>query len=364
MRTTLRVLALAGTAALVAAPARADQARVIDDAGRVLTVGNFGVVAVDGGLTLRMPDGDILSWELRDQDRLVGYGIVPGAEALGEDLSPSLSRDPASHELWLVWSRRAEAGAPAQIVSVRFVGDAPDASSFTVLAAGPGDQLDPSVIHDNDGYGFVTWVDAGEDRTVKVLGISPAGSPMGVQDLSTGHSRQNSSPRLGVDPHGELFAAFVGTDLGTGSNALYVLTPWATGGGISHVPDPILELGLRTSLPTPLVGGSPAPAPEAVPALHLSVLGGTPVAWWTEGGGSTFGDLTTLFRYVAMGPEGWETSDVRTLDLGAGMVGSVNEALELIEARLRRVLSFAGQTGVPKPILPVRPFAARPFRVR
>ena len=362
MRNPLLALGLSGLAVLAVAPARADQARVIDDAGRVLTVGNFGVVAVDGGLTLRMPDTTVLSWELRDQDRLVGYGIVPGAEALGTDLSPSVSRDPASHDLWVVWSRRAADCAPAEIASVRFVGDAPDAGSFTILASGQGDQLDPVVIHDNDGYAFVSWVDAGADRAVKVLGISPAGSVMGVQELSATHSRQNSAPALGVDPHGELFAAFVGRDLDNGSSKLFVLTPWSTGGGISHVPDPILELGLRTSLPTPLVGGTPAPVPDAVPALHLSVLGGTPVAWWTERSG-TFGDLTTLFRYVAMGADGWETSDVRTLDLGGGMVGSVDEALGLIEARLRRVLPFSGQADVSKPVLPVRPvFAPRPFR--
>ena len=147
-----------------------------------------------------------------------------------------------------------------------------------------------------------------------------------------------------------LFAAFVGQDDVSGVAKLYVLAPFDQGGGVTHVPNPMIELGVQASVPTPGNGSVP-PAQAALNAdLHLTVLGGTPLAWWSE----TSADGHDLVRYAAQENGGWSDVQIRTIDLSTGSVSTVDQALGLIEARLRRVVTrFTDQPG--SPTIPIHP---------
>lgn len=347
----------AGLGVSLPSPIRAADARVLDTAGRVLTVGAFALVSADGGGLMRVEDQRILSWELHDSDRLLAFGVVPGTEGLGTDSGAVLSRNPVSGDSWLVWSRQVAPGMAREIAWLRF-DSAPDAGSLQILATGGGDQAEPTIIHDEAGWAYVAWVDVAAGRKIRSLGVTPGGGMLGVHDLSEARSTENSSPQLGIDARGQLFAAFLGIDLDSGAPALYVLAAALQGGGIQHVPNPLIELGLQATLPVPTVAAGPAGQEGAGPGIHLTVLGGTPVAWWTR---SSAGNRT-LFEFVAQGNEGWTASAIQTIDLSTGLLGSVPDALALVEARLRRVISSGGSPGgpnLPEPAGPARPISFR-----
>jgi hypothetical protein len=348
----------AGLALCLPGSARAADARVLDSDGRVLTVGSFALTRVDGGGVMRSDDERILSWELHDQERLLAYGVVPGTEGLGTDSGPALSRNPVTGDSWLVWSRQVAPDMAREIMWLRFDGT-PDASSLQSLSSGTGDQADPAIIHDEAGWAHVAWVDVAADRKIRGLGITPGGGMLAIVDLSEASSTDNSAPQLGIDAHGQLFAAFLGTDVVSGVPALYVLAPSSRGGGIQHVPNPLIELGLRATLPTPsLAAGAGGPAGAGL-AIHLTVLGGTPVAWWTRVAGGN----RTIFEYVAEGEEGWTSSAIQAIDLSTGLLGSVPDALALVEARLRRVISTGSSPAAPSiPGMPSGP--GRPITIR
>ena len=340
-------------------PARvmASDARVLDTDGRVLTVGAFALVPIDGGGVLRTEDERILSWELHDEDRLLAYGVVPGTEGLGTDSGPALSRNPLTGDSWLVWSRQVAPGQASEIAALRF-DSAPDADSLRILASGTGDQADPTIIHDEAGWAYIAWVDVAADRKVRTIGLTPSGGLLAVNDLSQARSTDNSAPQLGIDARGMLFAAFLGTDVESGTPALYVLAPSSQGGGLGHIPNPLIELGLQATLPTPSLAAGPSGPIGAGVAIHLTVLGGTPVAWWTRSS-----DNRTLFEYVAQGDESWTECSIQTIDLSTGLLGSVPDALALVEARLRRVISSGNASTAPyMPGMPAGP--GRPISFR
>lgn len=332
----------------VAAPAA--DTRALDTNGRVLTVGGFALVRADGGSLLRVQSNDLLSWELHDQDRLVAHGIVPGSESPGLDASPSLSRDPVSGDTWLAWSRQVEPGQPSEIAWLRFRAAGPDASSLVTLATGAGAQVEPNVLHDEAGNAFIAFIDESNGRRVRLLGMSQTGSNLGAVDISEARSAANSSPRLGISAIGHVFVAYVGSDLASGEPSLYVAARDPRFGGVTHVPNPLVDLmRVQAALPAPTLAIEPHQT-AFTPDLRLTVLGGTAIAWWTE----ITGDNRLLFRYVAEAADGWDGSSLQTIDLSTGTLGSVPDALELLEARLRRVITTGPADAAPQVPVPGR----------
>lgn len=343
--------------AVTASPALASpDARALDDQGRVLTVGNWALVTVDGGYQLRFADDRFLGWELRDgEGTLVAQGSVPGSESLGLDATPSLSRNPRTGEIWLAWSRQ-EGASSREIAVQRFAGADWVAGSLSVVASGAADQLEPVLVHDEAGRGWLAWIDGASSRTVKFLGLALDARVLGTRVLSEG-SERNGPPSIGIDAMGQLFVAYAGTDASTSEDRLFILTPSPIPGGLSHLPDPIVELGVRGSVPAPMSQAPTPSTPDPLPSrVTLTVLGGTPVAWWTE----TEGPVTRL-RYASEGSAGWSDATVRTVDLSSGMVASIPDALALIEARLRRVIEQAPGGGS-RPIV-VSPGSSLALRV-
>ena len=353
----LRACILAASLAALPAIAPAADVRSLDATGRVLTVGPFLLVPTDGGGLLRVESCDVLSWELHDQDHIAGHGVVPGTEGAALDLQPSLSRNPATGDVWLAWSRQPDLGAAREIAWLRFRADGPDPATLASLIAGPGDQVEPSVLHDEAGNAFIAWIDESVGRRVKLLGLSPTGAALGVKDVSGTLSLANSAPRLGINAVGGVFVAYVGADSTSGEPRLYVAARSPGFGGVTHVPNPLIELGVQAALPAPTFMVAPRQI-AFTPDLRLTVLGGTAIAWWTE----TSADNRLLFRYVAEGSEeaggsdGWLQSSVQTIDLSTGTLGSVPDALELLEARLRRVITTAPSAGGPSLPSPGRGF--------
>jgi hypothetical protein len=251
------------------------------------------------------------------------------------DASPSLSRDPISGDIWLAWSRQVEPGQPNEIAWLRFRAAGPDASSLATLASGAGAQVEPSVLHDEAGNAFIAFIDESSGRRVKLAGLSQAGTNLGVVDISESRSAANSSPRLGISAIGHVFVAYVGSDLASGEPSLYVAARDPRFGGVTHVPNPLVDLmRVQATLPAPTLVVQPHQV-AFTPDLRLTVLGGTAIAWWTE----ISSDNRLLFRYVAEGTDGWDGSSLQTIDLSTGTLGSVPDALELLEARLRRVIT-------------------------
>jgi hypothetical protein len=331
-----RALGLLGL--VVAGRSLASDARALSDSGNLLTVGNWTLVTSSEGLDLRAADDRFLGWELRDGNgMLLAQGAVPGSDTLGVDATPALSRDPVSGDLVLVWSRQAQPGMAREIALERFGADGWVASSLQSVVSGAGDQLEPSIVHDATGTAWLAWIDGSLSRTVKFAGVSSTGRVLGTQTLSDDISVHNGAPSVGIDASGSIFVAYAGTPTNGGDVNLFVLTPNPVGGGLSHLPDPFIELGLRGTVPAPSIGVVVDPtAPVTVPSrVSLTVLGGTPVAWWTENDGQ--GQLAR-FRYAAMGERNWSDSELRTIDLHDGVVGTIPDALALIEARLRRVI--------------------------
>jgi hypothetical protein len=347
---SLRTIRLAASALaiLVAAGAVAEDARVLGDEGRVLTVGPWGLMTDDFGFEVRIADDRSLGWELRDEaGTILAQGLVPGSEGPGIDASPALSRDPVTGDVLLAWSRQADAGTPREISLLTFSAatSAWDAASLRALVVDADDQVEPVVVHDASGAAWISWIDGLNSRTVRFAGLGPDGRFLGQSSLSEGVSTQNGPPSLGIDAVGRLFVAYAGTPAAGGDVTLFVLTPNPIGGGVTHVPNPFIELGLRGTVPAPTIerttppsGSSPTPS-----RVHLTVLGGTPVAWWTE----SINGSPALFRYAAEGTTSWADAQVRALDLRSGMVASVPEALALVEARLRRVIDQAPGGSVP-----------------
>jgi hypothetical protein len=344
-----RASSIAVAAALLglalARPAASDEARVLDAKGRVLTVGNWVTVHLDGGRSQREPSSTVLSWELRDSlepigRQVVAEGVVPGTTLPGgdgfADVTPSMSWNPVTHEILLAWSRQTPAGT-TEIAGVRFLpadesGEwQPD--TLTVLAGSDANEADPMVIHDGAGNAALIWRTMSWEQPVNLLMLTPDGQPVSRQELSRDRSVQNGAPRLGVDAYGEVFAAFIGIDRMTAEARVWVLGAAERGGGLLPMPDPVIELGVATTVGLPMALPSTGPG---MPDIHLTVLGGTPVAWWTQLDAS--GRL--VLSHVYQDPErGWDGSALRSIEITSVLDGGVPAALQLLEDRLRRIVT-------------------------
>lgn len=347
MTSAMRCL-LAGLAAstLLAQGAAAGDARALTDSGHVLTVGNWTLASLDGGVDMRIADDATLGWELRDGNGMVlAEGLVPATEGAGLDATPALSRSPATGELLLAWSRQAAPGLPREIALQRFGASGWVSGSLTILASDIDDQMDPALVHDDGGTAWIAWIDGANERIVRFAGVAADGRLLGSEALSEGVSTLNGAPTIGIDAVGKIVVAHAGTPVVGGDVTLFVLVPNPTRGGISHLPDPIIEFGLRGAIPAPSIGGEATGSLLIPGRVNLTVLGGTPVAWWTE---AVDGSLAR-FRYVAESSGSWTGSELRTLDLRSGMVATIPDALALVEARLRRVIVQAPGNGTPAP---------------
>ena len=79
-KAAIRSLLLVTMATLLSMPALAGEDRVLDDQGRVLTVGNWFTINTELG-TLRVANDLVLSYELRGADgQVLEEGMVPGTE--------------------------------------------------------------------------------------------------------------------------------------------------------------------------------------------------------------------------------------------------------------------------------------------
>jgi hypothetical protein len=323
------------------AAARADESRVLDDEGRLLSVGNWRLTRDDDGSTLRIEDSRSLSWELREADAVVGEGAVPGSVAGLVDATPALSRNPATGDILLVWSRESASGT-REVVAATWRGGAFVPGEPKLLASGTFNQVDPVVLHDAAGQSFVAWRDSDWRQQITLLILTQDGLELSRKDLTADLSVRNGPPHLGVDVVGQIFVAFVGEDAATAESRVFVRSAGPRGGGVLHDPLPILDLALVSSQPLPdtLADADPTvPGVLRYPALHASVLGGTPVVWWTEPGSAG----TLVFRHLAQSPEtGWEGARVATFVLHGSGPDLVQQALQVLENRLRRVAVTVG----------------------
>jgi hypothetical protein len=334
-----RGAAITLVAAAACATALANPARVLDDKGRVLTVGNWRTNIGDGGVPQKVLCNEVLSWELRDGQSVVGGGVVPGSEDALVDGQPVLSRDSFTDTILLAWSRQSQAGS-REIVLQWF-----NEGAWSVdvpLASASYNQVDPSVVHDGEGNARIAWRSMDWEQRVYVATIAPDGSVVAQQDLSNERSVLNGAPKLGVDACGEVFVAFLGRDTAASEPRVFVMGELSLGGGVIHVPSPVIELAQRASVPTPsvLLGQPGAPTPD----VHVEVLGGTPVIWWTETvvmGEAPNQTTQTFFRHVYEDElRGWAGSELHSIDISpTAMDGGAQEALGLLADRLRRVTS-------------------------
>lgn len=338
-RTTTALSSLGLAALLAAGSALAGEARVLDADGRVLTVGNWETLRLDSG-PLRVENQDLLSFELRDFDgSLVAEGVVPGTDDERVDGTPALSLNPVTGELLAAWSRESDQGSREIVLLGR------DATGFPfepiVIASSATNQTDPDLIHDRNGNAYVAWRDMDWAQRIELAVFAPDGSERFRRRISTDETVRNGAPRLGVDATGSLFVAYLGLDANDGEPRLKVHAANATGGGVIHVPNPIIELGRVSELP--VADAVPAPGPDGwnAPALEISVLGGTPVLWWL-----TADELgrEVLNHAIRNGEGDWNEQPLGRISLPTlgDPQAAVRDALEMIEARYRTVVSLVG----------------------
>ena len=317
-------------------PALADEARVLDSGGRVLSVGNWNTLRLDGG-SLRIETDSVLSHELIDLDgRIISEGIVPGTLDQLTDASPALSRNPVTGDLLVVWSRESASGS-RELVALDFSGEE-FVGAPRVLASGATNQTDPSLIHDSRGNAYLAWRDMDWAQRIELLALDPQGEEFFRGRLSTEETVLNGAPRLGVDATGSLFVAYLGLGSGDGQPVLKVHGASDMGGGVVHVPSPIIELARVAELPVAEFVPAPSPSGWAAPSLELTVLGATPVLWWTS-----TDDLgrEALHHAIRTGEGGWSEQSIGRITLPT--IGSreqaIRRSLEMIEARYRSVIS-------------------------
>lgn len=329
--------------------------RVLDASGRILTVGNWETVRLDSG-TLRLENELVLSFEYRDFDgTLIAEGVVPGTDDSLVDGPPALSLNPVSGQLLAAWSRENASGTRELVVQA-FGVDGFD-SEPRVLASGLTNQTDPDLIHDGRGNAYLAWRDMDWAQRIELLGLDSDGNELFRSRVSTEETVQNGPPKLAVDAGGSLFVAYLGLDSTDGDPRLRVHAASDIGGGGVHVPSPIIELGRVNELAV----GTAVPAPEAggwaTPALEVTILGGTPVIWWlTE---DAFG--REELNHAIRDPEGsWSEQPLGRIPLTTlgDSQAAVRDALEMIEARYRSVISLVGAeppTLAPRPGLGLAP---------
>lgn len=343
LRSTLLLAAALG---LAASPALAGEARVLDDDGNVLTVGNWRFDAGDDGRILKVPDSRTLSWELHDGHHVIAAGTVPGSDDGLRDGTPALSRDPVSGDLLLVWSRQTNGGT-RELAAMSFRGDDFDVASELVLAEGATNQRDPVVLHDAEGRPVVAWrIDDSVGR-IMMLVLDRDHSELAREELSAGVSVDNGAPLLGVNAQGGIFVAFAGREPASEEPRVFVLSAGDIGGGVMHNPLPILDLIVQNDQPlSSEVQVEPDDEPSALglPRLNATVLAGTAVVWWEK----RADDGSVTVSYLNETPEhGWGGSDVGAIALPATTADARHEALRLIEARMRRIVArFRDETPI------------------
>lgn len=346
---TSRAAALGLLALAAASSALAAESRALDSAARVLTVGNWTWTTTDGGQRVRVPDIRVLSWELRDGSALVLEGSVPGTEDDRLDATPTLSRNPVTGDILLAWSR-LDASGRRDLVVGSFDGTGFDASSIRVLAESDVNQLDPVVVHDADGRAAIAWREMTTEQEILLVTLDADGSLLGTRSLSEGMSFRNGAPAMGVDASGRLHVAWFGLDQATATPRLFVMAVLDQGGGTIHLPEPVLELGLRVQTPVPLSVNELVSGTS--PRLTLTNLGGTPLGWWT----SVENDRLVLHHAAQPANGDWLGASLGSIDLGpASNAGAadVQAALALLEARLRRVSAVGREGASPLPLRPV-----------
>lgn len=307
----------------------AADARTLDSGGRTLTVGNWvNVTTADG--SQRIADTRRLGWDLRSGSTVLLSGTVPGTFDWYVESTPVLSRNPVTGEILLAWSRQNQAGF-RDLVTMPFVDGAWLPSRMTVAARGAlNSQVDPVLLHDASGHAYLAWRDAGWQARVVVNVFDVSGDLVSERVLSDGVEAPGP-PTLGLDGRGKAIAAFFGTDAATGERQLYVASTPGESGGLVHVPNPIVELASGTAIPLQGAQGTPAAVGAAFPTLHLSVLAGTPVAWWTR----VDAGAPVLEHLVQDADGSWGAGTVSSIPLD-DTEDPVREALALLETRLLR----------------------------
>ena len=325
--------------ALAAGSAFAGEARVLDAEGRVLTVGNWRTVRLDSG-PLRVEDQNLLSYELRDPSgALMIEGVVPETDDGRIDGTPAVSLNPRTGELLIAWSRESGQGT-REIVTLGFA-DGGFTLPVRVLAAGATNQTDPDLLHDRNGHAYLAWRDMDWSQRVVLAGLDAEGEELFRRQISTDETVQHGAPRLGVDATGSLFVAYLGLGASDGEPRLKVHAANEEGGGVIHVPNPIIELGRVSELP--VVDAVPAPGPAGwdAPALEITVMGATPIIWWL-----TEDDLgREVLNHAIRTSEGaWTEQPLGRISLPTlgDPQAAVRDALEMIEARYRSVVSLVG----------------------
>jgi hypothetical protein len=335
---------------VAAAPALASgEARVLDATGRVLTVGNWETITLDSG-PLRVENELVLSFEYRDFDgSLLADGVVPGTDDSYIDGAPALSLDPVNGRMLAAWSRASESGT-RELVAQSF-GPEGFEPAPRILATGVTNQTDPDLIHDRAGNAYIAWRDMDWAQRIELIALDPEGTELFRTRISTEDTVQNGAPRLGVDATGALFVAYLGLDAATGAPRLRVHAASDIGGGVIHVPSPIIELGRVSELEVTDAVPAPGPSGWQAPALEVTILGGTPVLWWI-----TEDDLgREQMNHAIRDVEGrWNEQPLGRIALTTlgDPQAAVRDALSMIEARYRSVFSLVADE---PPVLAPRP---------
>ena len=306
------VLATALVAGLAQAPGSvADMARVLDDSGHVLSVGNWVNGFESEGFPVRIETPTLLTWELTVGGQVLISGVVPGTLDELVDSSPALSRNPATGHVLLLWVRESPGGS-RDIVAMPFVDNAWLPAASLTVDRGSVEQVDVTVLHSATGRAYLAWRDV--EWSTHLAVFDPGGSELYRQELTAELSTDNGPPKLGVDTDGNVIVAFFGTSVVSGESEIFVMAAGDGGTGNVHVPDPVAAVGVESSFSVPRPTGVPAqPGEFGYPDVHLTSLGDTSVVWWVD---SAAGDS---FRYVHRSPgTEWQDSPVGRVDLSSG----------------------------------------------
>lgn len=343
-RSTL-AMALLAIAGLTAPPAAAaDSAHVLDPHGWVLSVGNWRHVPRDGGLPGLEPTTAILSYEFRDSTGYAWFrGGVPGTESPLADGSPSLALSPDGL-IVLAWSRDNLSGG-SDLVLAKWRNQAwalrqgelgvwePD--HFVLAEGGAAHNAEPDLVFDAEGNLYVAWRETEGTQRVRFAVLSPDVKLLHEETLSRAGATWTSPPKIALDGDGRLLVAFLSADESR-EPTLQVHSATDQGGGVIHVPNPIIELGRTETIPATLSGTALEGPEPSLPEVNVSTFIGTPVAWWIQD--DEFG--LSYLAHVTRSEDGdWLAAPVGQIALGplGGEPGTsaIDAALGMVRDRLK-----------------------------
>ncbi|MEM7244865.1 MAG: hypothetical protein AAF533_05945 [Acidobacteriota bacterium] len=334
MKSAVTTLWTAGLLALVATAASAIElkpARVLDDNGWMLRV------APDSTTLAGSTDGTQLQYKLLDRDGLPWFhGTVPGTEDDLQDRHPQLSRNPKTGHLTLVWSRERTDGLHELVLlgwaqqSWQRVPDGLGGWNPAIVELGRSSSpIAATMLHDSGGSLHVTWV-AEDSSGIHVATVDESLELLGRDILTDDDLVELGAPLMRADGAGNVFVAHLGRTA-SGTIELNVLASVQRGGGVNHLPNPVIELGrvadLDELLPTSMSSDDWEPLPE----LNISVLSGVPTIWWLENT-----DRGQELVHVSRSGDSWSELATQRLSL-VSLELDADEALQLIEARFRQV---------------------------